>query len=148
MLVELKTKGTLLSLIVLVLYSLLKIIHMNCLILTVILFYPLFKELFRILKFFLESLPASVQSMLTTCCSWVCGCSVASVVTLYDPMDCSLPGSPVHRIFQARILEWVAVQPKGWDPHLLHCRGILYSLSHLGSPCCSYTNTFVNVHHV
>ena len=52
MLVELKTEGTLLSLIVLVLYSLLKIIHMNCLILTVILFYPLFKELFRILKFF------------------------------------------------------------------------------------------------
>ena len=25
-----------------------------------------------------------------------------------DPMDCSLPGSSVHRIFQARILEWVA----------------------------------------
>ena len=26
-----------------------------------------------------------------------------------DPMDCSLPGFSVHRIFQARILEWVAV---------------------------------------
>ena len=29
--------------------------------------------------------------------------------TLPDPMDCSLPGSSVHGIFQARILEWVAV---------------------------------------
>ena len=27
----------------------------------------------------------------------------------YDPMDCSLPGSSVHGILQARILEWVAV---------------------------------------
>ena len=29
--------------------------------------------------------------------------------TLRDPMDCSLPGSSVHGIFQARVLEWVAV---------------------------------------
>ena len=28
---------------------------------------------------------------------------------LGDPMDCSLPGSSVHRIFQARVLEWVAI---------------------------------------
>ena len=26
---------------------------------------------------------------------------------LHNPMDCSLPGSSVHQIFQARILEWV-----------------------------------------
>ena len=32
-----------------------------------------------------------------------------SCPTLQDPMDCSLPGSPVHRIFQARVLEWVAI---------------------------------------
>ena len=37
-------------------------------------------------------------------------CSVAkSCLTLRDPMDCSLPGSSAHGIFQARILEWVAV---------------------------------------
>ena len=30
-------------------------------------------------------------------------------LTLCDPMDCSLPGSSVHRILQARILEWVAI---------------------------------------
>jgi hypothetical protein len=29
--------------------------------------------------------------------------------TLSDPMDCSLPGSSVHGIFQARVLEWVAI---------------------------------------
>jgi len=29
--------------------------------------------------------------------------------TLSDPMDCSLPDSSVHRIFQARVLEWVAI---------------------------------------
>ena len=32
-----------------------------------------------------------------------------SCPTLYDPMDCSLPGSSVHGILQARVLEWVAV---------------------------------------
>ena len=29
--------------------------------------------------------------------------------TLQDPMDCSLPGSSIHGISQARILEWVAI---------------------------------------
>ena len=32
-------------------------------------------------------------------------------LTLCDPMDCSLPGSSVHEILQARILEWVAITP-------------------------------------
>ena len=32
-----------------------------------------------------------------------------SCLTLCDPMDGSLPGSSVHGIFQARILEWVAI---------------------------------------
>ena len=30
-------------------------------------------------------------------------------LTLCDPMDCSLPGSSVPGIFQARVLEWVAI---------------------------------------
>ena len=29
--------------------------------------------------------------------------------TLRNPMDCSLPGSSVHGIFQARVLEWGAI---------------------------------------
>ena len=32
-----------------------------------------------------------------------------SCLTLCDPMDCSLPGSSVHGILQARILEWVSI---------------------------------------
>ena len=43
--------------------------------------------------------------------SFVCVCVVScfSHVQLYDAMDCSLPGSSVHGIFQARILDWVAI---------------------------------------
>ena len=39
----------------------------------------------------------------------VCACSVTqSCLTLWDPMDCSPPGSSVHGILQAKTLEWVA----------------------------------------
>ena len=47
-----------------------------------------------------------------------------SCSTLRDPMDCSLPGSSVHGILQARVLEWGAIAfskregrevPKGGD---------------------------------
>ena len=44
-----------------------------------------------------------------------------SCPTLCDPMDCSSPGSSVHEIFPAKILEWVAIsfsrgssQPRDW----------------------------------
>ena len=45
---------------------------------------------------------------------WICGRWVYVLVTqscptLCDPMDYSLPGSSVHGIFKARILEWVAI---------------------------------------
>ena len=61
--------------------------------------------------------------------------SFFSHVRLCDPMDCSLPGSSVHGILQARILEWVAIPfSRGSSPYLLHCRQALYPLSHLGSP--------------
>ena len=61
--------------------------------------------------------------------------------TLCDPMDCILPGSSVHGIPQARILEWVAISfsrgifpTQGLNPGLSHCRRILYQVSHKGSP--------------
>ena len=63
--------------------------------------------------------------------------------TLCNPMDCSPPSSSVHRILQARILEWVAMPSSrsswpGYRIHvclyLLYCGWILYPLSHLGSP--------------
>ena len=36
-----------------------------------------------------------------------------SCLTLCDSMDCSPPDSSVHRILQARILEWVAIPTPG-----------------------------------
>ena len=44
-----------------------------------------------------------------------------SCPTLHDPMDCSLPGSSRHEIFQARVLGWGAIVPLLGPP---------YSLSH------------------
>ena len=56
------------------------------------------------------------QEDLCVCvCVCVCVCAHAhtqllqSYLTLCDPMDCMLPGSSVHGIPQARILEWVAI---------------------------------------
>ena len=37
-----------------------------------------------------------------------------SCLTLSDPMDCSLLGSSIHGIFQARVLEWVAIAFSGF----------------------------------
>jgi len=41
-------------------------------------------------------------------CYGLCA-SIQSCQTLCDPLDCSLPGYPVHGIFQARKLKWVAI---------------------------------------
>ena len=49
----------------------------------------------------------SVFQVLDKCC--VRAKSLQSCPTLYDPVDCSPPGSSVHGILQARILEWVAM---------------------------------------
>ena len=39
-----------------------------------------------------------------------------SCLTLTDPMDHSLPGSSIHGIFQARVLEWGAIAFSNWEP--------------------------------
>ena len=39
----------------------------------------------------------------------VCAKSLQSCPTICDPMDCSPPGSAVHGILQARILDWIAM---------------------------------------
>ena len=53
--------------------------------------------------------------------SFVCPQSLKSCLTFWDPMDSIPPGSSVHRIFQARIMNWVAIsfpressQPRDW----------------------------------
>ena len=71
----------------------------------------------------------------------VCLCESHTLI-LCDPMDCSLPGSSVHGILQARVLEGVAIPfsrrssflTQGSNLDLPHCRQILYHLSHQGSP--------------
>ena len=55
--------------------------------------------------------------------------------TLCDSMDCSLLGSSVHGILQARILELGSHSLlQGLNLGVLCCRQILYHLSHQGSP--------------
>ena len=63
-----------------------------------------------------------------------------SCPTLCDPMDCSLPGSSVHGIFQARTLEWVSISFSGGssqprDRTQVSCivGRHFYHLSHQGS---------------
>ena len=43
--------------------------------------------------------------------------SLQSCPTLHDPMDCSLPGSSIHGIFQARVLEWGAIAFSGKESY-------------------------------
>ena len=53
-----------------------------------------------------------------------CVCLVAQLcLTLCDPWDYSPPGSSVHEILQARILEWVAISPPE-DPSRSQWRGL------------------------
>ena len=54
---------------------------------------------------------------------------VKSCPTLHDPMDCSLPGSAVPGILQARALEWVP-----WGPGGVGSKGLL--LRKPGSRAC------------
>ena len=67
-------------------------------------------------------------------CVCVCVCveSLQSCVALCNPLDCNLPGFSVHGIFQAILLQWVAIpfsrgssQPGDWT-----CRQISYRLSY------------------
>ena len=64
-------------------------------------------------------------------------------------MDWSPQASLVHGTLQARIMEWVAIplaressQPRDYNLSLLHCRQILYRLSHQGSSTFKITRLF------
>ena len=48
-----------------------------------------------------------------------------SCPTLSDPMDCSLPGSSVHGIFQARVLEWGAIGYYSLELEIIAISGVL-----------------------
>ena len=67
---------------------------------------------------------------------------ICRVQLFRDPVDCNPPGSSVHGISQTQILQWVChfflqviFLTQGLNSCLLHCRQILYNLTHQGSPC-------------
>ena len=71
-----------------------------------------------------------------------------SCLTLCNPMDCSPPGSSVHRILQARILEWVVIPfsrksswPRGWI-QFSYISGRL-PCEPLGKPLCLICTFFI-----
>ena len=78
-----------------------------------------------------------------------------SCPTLRDPMDCSLPGSSVHGIFQARTLEWVAISfsrrsfpPRDWTwvSHIVGRRFTIWATKevlprlHIKKQRCNFAN--------
>ena len=89
-------------------------------------------------------------------CVCVCVCVCARVCTrahtrkrlwvFVTSLDCSLPGSSAHGIFQARILEWIdissilqgVVATQGSKPHLRHWQVASLPLSHLGNPIYNF----------
>ena len=97
-------------------------------------------------------------------CVCVCVCVYAQLCpALCKPTDCSPPGSSVHGILQARILEWVAVSPsrRSSQPrdrtrisYLLHWQTHSLPLSHLGIPirievllkCLVYTGHSIHIY--
>ena len=75
----------------------------------------------------------------------MCVLSLQSCPTLRDPTDCSPPGSSVHGISQAKILEWVAIfSSRGSSQpgsnlsllHLLHWQGDFYHGATWEAPNC------------
>ena len=89
---------------------------------------PAMLNMYEILQLFYLMLKHITESLriwskcLTLDCLCVCVCLLTqSFPTVCDPVDCSPPGSSIHGIFQARILECVALpssrapsQPRDW----------------------------------
>ena len=74
-------------------------------------------------------------------CEFVCVCSQL-YLTLWDPMNCSLPGSSVHGISQTRMLEWIATsfssgfsRPRDWT--IGSC--LFFTTEPPGKPICEFT---------
>ena len=99
-------------------------------------------QAFRLTMNFITGLPGSPACkwqimVLLSHCNCVCMLVAQLCPTLCDPMDCSPPGSSVHGILQARILEWIAIpfsRGSSWSRDqtqvFLLSRQILCHLSH------------------
>ena len=74
--------------------------------------------------------------------------SLQSCPTLCDPLDCSLPSSPVHVVLQARILEWVAMpSSRGSSPHLFGRFCIFWADSALAGGFFTTSTIWVALYH-
>ena len=80
-------------------------------------------------------------------------CSVAKSCQIFcDFMDCSPPGSSVHRILQGRVLEWVAIPSPGvltnWgiEPMYLALAGRFFITEPLGKPGCNLKGPYCLIH--
>ena len=97
------------------------------------------------------SFSATWKALYAVC---VCANSLQLCPTLYDPMNYSLPGSSVHVILQARILELVAMPSSRASAHhrdrnhfcLLHCQASSLPLAPPSKHCMLYTPLLL--HHV
>ena len=87
--------------------------------------------------------PALAGGLSTTSATWeayaprVCAKLLQLCLTLCNPMDTSPPGSSVHRILQARILEWVVIS---------YSRGSSWPRDHTHVPWVSYIDRWVSSH--
>ena len=78
----------------------------------------------------------SFGSVCVCVCVCVCVLVILSILTLCDSLDCNLPGSSVHGILQAIILEWVAISfsrgfswPRDWTDVYFVLRDIHLTIS-------------------
>ena len=95
-----------------------------------------------------RQLKEAQQRVCVCVCAHTCAhaCMLSSV-WLCNPVDCSLPGSFVHAIFQARILEWVSISHStgsSWrsNPPLLHL--LCWHLDSL--PLCHLGSIFIYIY--
>ena len=89
----------------------------------------------------LEHQTSYQQGVCVFVCVCVCVCLCSVMANSFDSMDCSLPGSSVCGISQARILEWIAISfsrgsSQSRDQTHVPCIGrqVLYLQHYLGSP--------------
>ena len=66
-----------------------------------------------------------------------------SCLTLCDPMDCSLPGSSIHGIFQARVLEWGAIVFSDFIAQELH---LISYITYKGKEYKKYIYIHTHIH--
>ena len=101
----------------------------------------LYSWFYLLFNFFLRLIRSHLFSFLFSSTLGMCACSIAKLcLTICDLTDCSLPGSSVHGILQARILEWVTISSSrtSSQPRYQPCISCIYRWSVYGLSCHAY----------